>query len=194
MTTERNTPSPLHEDYYTALYQAALTISSSLELDQVLQSVVTSITEAMLVQGCTLRLLNTNGQLQLSAVYGLSGGYLSKGPVDIVNSPIDQEVIKGTPVYIPDVRVDERFHYKEAARQEGIVAVLCVPLEVHGEAIGVMRVYTKEAREFHEDDVQFLSVLASLSGLAIENARLYENLKSSYNGVMGAFLGTNITL
>ena len=195
MTTEQNTPSPLHEDYYTALYQAALTISSSLELAQVLQSVVTSITKAMLVQGCTLRLLDSTGQqLQLSAVYGLSGGYLAKGPVDVVNSPIDQEAIKGTPVYIPDVRVDERFHYKEAARQEGLVSVLCVPLEVRGEAIGVMRVYTKEAREFHEDDVQFLSVLASLAGLAIENARLYENLKSSYDGVMGAFWGTNLML
>ncbi|HEY4385510.1 MAG TPA: GAF domain-containing protein, partial [Ktedonobacteraceae bacterium] len=93
-----------------------------------------------------------------------------------------------------DVRVDERFHYKEAARQEGLVSVLCVPLEVRGEATGVMRVYTKEAREFHENDVQFLSVLASLAGLAIENARLYESLKSSYDGVMGAFWGTNITL
>jgi GAF domain-containing protein len=194
MTTEPNTPSPLHEDYYTALYQVALTISSSLELNQVLQGVVTSITQAMLVQACTLRLLDSSsGQLQISAAYGLSGEYLAKGPVDVVSSPIDQEAIKGTPVYIPDVRVDERFHYKEAARHEGIVSVLCVPLEVHGEAIGVMRVYTKEAREFHEDDVQFLSVLASLAALAIENARLYESLKSSYNGVMGAFLGINIT-
>jgi hypothetical protein len=35
-----------HKDYYTALYQAALTISSSLELTDVLQSVVKSITEA----------------------------------------------------------------------------------------------------------------------------------------------------
>jgi GAF domain-containing protein len=198
MTTEPNakdTPSKSPQDYYTALYQAALTISSSLDLDQVLQSVVLCITEAMQVKGCALRLLDTTtGHLKVSAVCGLSSNYLAKGPVDLVNSPIDQEAIKGSPVYISDVRVDARFQYKEAARQEGLVSVLCVPLEVHGEAIGVMRVYTNKQREFQENEQQFLSVLASLAALAIENARLYANLKSSYDGVMDAFWGANVSL
>ena len=89
-------PTRSHEDYYTALYQAALTISSSLELTDVLQSVVKSITEAMRVKACVLRLLDPRtGQLQLSAVYGLSSGYLAKGPVDVEHSPIDSEVLSG---------------------------------------------------------------------------------------------------
>src|SRR5215467_2636973 len=74
MTTDSNSAGPparTHEDYYTALYQAALTISSSLELEEVLQSVVRSITQAMQVKGCVLRLLDTRtDRLQLSAVYG----------------------------------------------------------------------------------------------------------------------------
>jgi GAF domain-containing protein len=196
MTTNssaNSSSSRAHRDYYTALYHAALTISSSLELDQVLQSVVMSITEAMEVKACGLRLLDPDtGQLRLSAVYGLSSGYLSKGPVDIVHSIIDSEALKGVPVFIEDVGTDPRFQYQEAARQEGIVSVLSVPLEVHGKAIGVMRVYTNERTIFNEDDVQFLSVLASLAGLAIENARLYENVKSSYLGVMDAFWGTHV--
>jgi GAF domain-containing protein len=189
-----NPPSLPHRDYYKALHQAALTISSSLELDQVLQSVVMSITEAMQVKACGLRLLNPNtGQLELSAVYGLSGGYLAKGPVDVVHSPIDSEALCGSPVYIADVRTDQRFQYQEAAKQEGIVSVLCVPLEVRGQAIGVMRVYTDHPTTFKEDDVQFLSVLASLAALAIENARLFESLRSSYHGVMDALWGTHVT-
>ncbi len=192
MTADFHSTSPPQRDYYKALHQAALTISSSLELDQVLQSVVMSITEAMGVKACSLRLLDPgSGQLRLSAVYGLSSEYLAKGPVKVVNSPIDREALHGSPVTISDVRTDPRFQYPEAARQEGIVSVLCVPLEVRGEAIGVMRVYTGELTDFEEDDVQFLSVLASLAALAIENARLYENIKSSYQGVMNAFWGTN---
>jgi GAF domain-containing protein len=178
-------------DYYQALYQAALTISSSLELDQVLQSVVTSTTKAMQVKACLLRLLDpTSGQLRLSAVHGLSSGYLAKGPVNVVHSLIDSEALKGSPVYVADVRTDPRFQYKEAARHEGLVSVLCVPLEVHGDCIGVMRVYTTTPTDFTEDDIQFLSVLASLAALAIENARLYESIRSSYDGVMSAFWGT----
>jgi GAF domain-containing protein len=195
MVTNSNAAGPparSHKDYYTALYQAALTISSSLELDQVLQSVVTSTTEAMQVKACALRLLNpATGQLQLSAVYGLSSDYLSKGPVEVDRSAIDSEALCGTPVFIPDVRTDPRFQYREAAKQEGIVSVLCVPLEVRGNAIGVMRVYTDTSTTFNEDDVQFLSVLASLAALAIENARLYESIKSSYDGVVEAFWGWN---
>ena len=185
-------PPRTHKDYYTTLYQTALTISSSLELDEVLQRVVTSITEAMQVKACVLRLLDAHtGELQLSAVYGLSKGYLTKGPVEVKSSLIDSEALCGAPVVIHDVRDDPRFQYQEAARREGIVSVLCVPLEVHGRAIGVIRVYTSESCDFHEDDIQFLSVLASLAALAIENASLYDNLKRSYDGVMDVLWGSS---
>src|SRR5258708_1236766 len=77
-------PTRSHRDYYMALTQVALTVSSSLELDAVLQSVVISVTEAMLVKACVLRLLNPQtGRLRLSAVHGLSSSYLAKGPVDV---------------------------------------------------------------------------------------------------------------
>ena len=185
-------PPRTHKDYYTALHQVALTISSSLELDEVLQRVVISITEAMQVKACVLRLLDAHtGELQLSAVYGLSKGYLTKGPVEVKSSLIDSEALRGTPVVIHDVRDDPRFQYQEAARREGIVSVLCVPLEVHGKAIGVIRVYTSEPCDFHEDDIHFLSVLASLAALAIENASLYDSLKRSYDGVMDVLWGSS---
>ena len=197
MTTDSHfagTSARSHKDYYTALYQTALTISSSLELDQVLQSVVKSITEAMEVKACAVRLLDPRtGQLQFNAGYGLSSDYLAKGPVDVEHSPIDSEALRGAPVIIPDVAEDSRFQYKEAARREGIVSVLCVPLEVHGRAIGVMRVYTSQPCTFHEDDIQFLTVLASLSALAIENASLYDSLKRSYDGVMDVLWGSKVS-
>jgi GAF domain-containing protein len=196
MTTNSSrtgTSSRYHRDYYNALYHVALTISSSLELDQVLQSIVRSTTEAMQVKACVLRLLDPDtGRLRISAVYGLSESYLAKGPVDITRSPIDSETLKGSPVFIADAQTDPRFQYQDAAREEGIVSILCLPLEVHGKAIGVIRVYTNKPTKFTEDDVQFLSVLASLAALAIENARLYESVRNSYHGVMTALWGGNV--
>src|SRR5258708_4622789 len=101
-TNAAGEPTRSHRDYYTALYQAALTISSSLELDAVLQSVVMSITEAMQVKACVLRLFDSRtGNLRLSAVHGLSSGYLAKGPVDVEHSPIDSEALQGKTVIIP---------------------------------------------------------------------------------------------
>lgn len=184
-------PQRTHKDYYQALHQAAMTFSSSLELEEVLERSVRSITEAMQVKACVLRLLDTRtNRLLLGATYGLSGGYLSKGPVEIEHSSIDAEALQGKTVMIADVRADSRFQYREAARAEGIVSALCVPLEVHGKAIGVLRVYTGEQQTYNDDDIDFLTVLASLAALAIENASLYDNLKRSYDGVMEILWGT----
>ncbi|HTK08817.1 MAG TPA: GAF domain-containing protein [Ktedonobacteraceae bacterium] len=180
-------------DYYTTLYQTALIISSSLELEQVLESIVKSTTEAMGAKAVGLRLLDpSTGQLRLSAKYGFSESYLNKGPVDIKHSTIDTETLCNQVVYIPDVRVDPRFQYREAARKEGLVSVICVPLEVRGEAIGVLRVYSGTMTIFHDEDIKFLSVLASLAAQSIENAQLYESLRNSYSGIVSAFWGTEI--
>jgi GAF domain-containing protein len=182
-----------HKDYYTTLYSAALAFSSSLELKEVLQNVVTNVTETMGVKACSLRLYDSrSGQLMLSAAHGLSESYLKKGPVDIQHSSVDSQALSGETVIIQDVRTDSRFQYAEAARREGIISILCVPLEVHGDSIGVMRVYTGESCTFQEDDIQFLSVLARLAALAIENANLYESLKNSYDGVMEVLWGSSL--
>jgi GAF domain-containing protein len=178
------------KDYYTTLHQAALKIASSIEIEQVLQSIVNSIAEAMDVKASMLRLLDPKtDQLRIVAAYGFSGEYLHKGPVDVLDSPIDRETLSDSFSYIADVRTDERFQYQEAAEKEGLVSLLCVPLDVHDTAIGVLRVYTNELRTFTDEDVKFLSILASLAAQAIENARLYDAVKRSYSGMLGAFWG-----
>ncbi|MBE3560552.1 MAG: GAF domain-containing protein [Ktedonobacteraceae bacterium] len=186
--------------YYTTLYRAALTISSSLELDEVLQNIVQSVTEAMKSIGAraaVLRLLDQeSGQLQVAAAYGLSDEYLKKGPLNLSYSKLDQEISDAPgclAVAIADVRTDERFRYREAAAREGLVSALCAPLKVHNETIGVIRVYTDRPTTFGEEDKEFLSVLASLAAQAIDNARLYHALKSSYAGVVDAFWGTAVS-
>lgn len=184
-----------NRDYYTALHRAALTFSSSLELSHVLQHIVETVTSAMQVRAAAIRLLDAStSQLVLSAVYGLSPDYIDKGPVEVAHSAIDSETLCCYPVYIPDVRDDPRFQYRDAARREGLVSVLSVPLEVRGKAIGVMRVYTSKQATFDDSDVKFLSVLASLAALSIENARLYEGMKDSYTGVVAAFWGSSPTM
>jgi GAF domain-containing protein len=178
-------------NYYTLLHQAALAISSSLEPEEVLPAIVKSVTEAMGAKASVLRLLDDDtGQLRVNAAFGLSEEYLQKGPVMVQRSRLDEEVLACTPVYIADVRTDDRFQYRDAAAREGLVSALCVPLEVRDQAIGVLRVYHDEPAAFADEDVKFLTILASLAAQAIENARLFEELRNKYDGVIGAFWGT----
>jgi GAF domain-containing protein len=196
--TENTFASKTRKDYYTTLHQAAITISSSLELDEALKNIVRGVTEAMGAKASMLRLLDAeSGQLTVGAAYGFSAEYLAKGPVNVTYSKLDQEIKKQpgcSAVVISDVRTDPRFQYREEAAREGLVSALCMPLKVHDDEIGVLRVYTGEPTAFSDDDQKFLTVLASLAAQAIENARLYDAMKHSYDGIIGAFLGTSLTI
>jgi len=169
------------QNYYRALYEVARTISSSLDLNDVLQKVVQSTTEALRAKACSIRLMSRDRRrLIFGAAYGLSDDYIRKGAVEVEKSGVDRQVLRGNTVLIPDATEDSRFQYPERARDEGIRSVLVVPLATRGQIIGVMRVYTAERREFSEEEIEFLDLIADLSAVAIDNARLYQLLKGDY--------------
>lgn len=173
-------------DYFHTLYRAARTVNSSLDVMQVLDLIVVSVTEALGAKACSLRLLAPDGRhLMFGASHGLSASYRAKGPVLIEHSEVDRLALTGmVPVIIADARSDPRFQYPDQAREEGIVSVLVVPLRVQDQPIGVLRVYSGEPRSFSQADLELVEAIASLSALAIENGRLYERLDRNYRAAV----------
>lgn len=171
---------------FQTLYRVARTVNSSLDIMQILQTVVASTAEALSAKACSLRLLGPNGKhLLFAAAHGLSASYRSKGRVLLEHSSVDQLALAGdSAVFIADATVDPRFQYPERARGEGIVSVLVVPLRVQDNPIGVMRVYTGQPRTFSDAELALVEAIASLSALAIENGRLYERLDRNYRAAV----------
>ena len=129
----------------------------------------------------TLRLLDRTGKLLLaSAAWGLSSGYMRKGPVEVAKSGLDGEVLKGKLIHLRDACSDGRFQYPESAKSEGLVSVLSAPLMVNGKAIGILRVYSSEERDFTPDECDFMLGVANISAIAIENARMHEATRLNY--------------
>jgi len=167
--------------YYRTLYDVAKGINSSLEPVTVLRAIVEQVARALGAKGCSIRLLDRQGRTLLASTsYGLSKGYLHKGPVEVAKSRLDQETLAGNVVQIKDATSDPRFQYPDAAREEGIASVMALPLTVEGRSIGVLRLYCGETREFDQNEVNFASAIANLSAIAIENARLHQALKTDY--------------
>jgi signal transduction protein with GAF and PtsI domain len=174
-----------YESYYRSLYAAAMAVNSSLDPKLVLKTIVECAAKAMNVKACSLRLLDRSGrQLLPGAGFGLSNKYLRKGPVDVTASAVDREVLSGRVVQVKDAATDPRFQYGAAAKAEGIASVLVVPLRVEDKPVGVMRVYTAEPRDFDSVEEEFLTSIAAMSALAIENARLHQALKREYESVL----------
>lgn len=176
--------------YFDALYQITLRISSSLDLENVLAYVTEEAAEAVAVKASAVRLLDEGGKrLEMRAVHGLSEEYLNKGPVYVDRSPVDQQILSGHASQLTNVATDHLFQYPEAAAREGIISVASVPLIAHGKSIGVLRVYSSTSREFSDADMKFLTAVADLAALAIENARLYTEIRTSYEDTMNTLWG-----
>jgi signal transduction protein with GAF and PtsI domain len=163
--------------YCKAFYEASVSLTSSLKLQDVLGDLVRNAAEGMGVKAASIRLLDESGKrLELAAAYGLSQEYLSKGPVELEKSLIDREALQGNHVIVPDVAKDDRIQYKAEAEREGLRSILCVPLRTWEKALGTLRVYTSDKHEFAQEEILFLMALARIGAAAIENSRLYEDL------------------
>jgi signal transduction histidine kinase len=161
------------------LYDVTKTVSSTLDLEEVLNRIARIAAWAMQVKACTIRLLDESGQfIDTVAAYGLSDQFLTKGAIDIQKSRhIDQTLSSGEPAIISDTSRDDRLQYPAETRAEGIGSILCVPLAIRGKAEGVICVYSAETEAFSESDAEFLSALASGGVTAIENAKAYQALE-----------------
>jgi signal transduction protein with GAF and PtsI domain len=154
-------------------------INSSLEIGEVLSSITESTVNALHVKGCSIFLLDRKSKkLRIGSSYGLSDTYINKGPGDSEKSIVD--TLDGEWIMVPDAKNDPRIQYRDEASQEGIESILSVPLFVKSTIIGVLRIYTTEPRHFSDIENEFISGLAQIGSIGIENARIHDHLKTEY--------------
>ncbi len=141
-------------------------------LDQVARSVV----EHLDVRGCHFRLLSRDRRrLEHVAAHGLSEGFLEKGPVDAERSVA--EALEGGIVMVTDCARDPRIQYPRAFVEEGLSSMLVVPVMARDQAIGVMRLFTAEPREFTEDELDVVETVADMAASAIVHSMFHQILR-----------------
>jgi GAF domain-containing protein len=165
---------------FEAFHRIVHLINSSLELKQVLKTLLQESVKELNVRAGAIRLIETKKQtLGLAAACGLSDSYLKKGEVNLASSPIDRRVLSlCRAVTIPDITKEEGFQYAEEAFQEGIRSVLALPLRLKEVVIGVMRLYSGQVRRFSPEEINLADAVADLGAVAIENARLHQMLRN----------------
>jgi GAF domain-containing protein len=93
-------------------------------------------------------------------------------PLKIEDSLIGRVVREGRVIVIRDVLEEKQYRYPELARRTGLASLLSVPLMTREKVIGTINLYTREVRQFTEDEIGFVKVVAGQAAIAIENARL----------------------
>lgn len=172
-----------HAESLLAMNSIARTITSSLELDDVIQRTMAGINAVLDVEAGSLLLIDENsGELYFKIT--LSGEDKRFAPYRLEpGEGIAGWVLqRNTPAVINNVREDKRFSAKiDQAIGFKTRSVLCVPLMIHGKPIGVVEVLNKRRGPFSKDDqILLVSMVASLS-IALKNAALYEDAQQRAN-------------
>ena len=161
-------------EYFRLFFETAQAILSASSLQETLDSLVQRTVASLEIKAGGLRLIDEKSHnLKQVSSFGLSETYLNKGALNADQSI--PEVLDGLVVYVKDACSDPRIQYPEAMRAEGIASVLSVPVIASDKVIGVLRLYSAEPHDYSDEDVEFVSALAEMGGMAIVNARIYQD-------------------
>jgi two-component system NtrC family sensor kinase len=158
---------------FNALYTVGKTISSLLNIDEILALVVSAAVNLTGAEQGSLMLHDpATGELYLRAQYNLSARMTQKMRVKVNDTLIGRVVHSGRPLMLSGselLRVQTSLLVK---------AILGVPLIVGDRVIGVLTVDNQlSPRAFGKHDVHLLATLADAAAIAIENARLFGDVE-----------------
>jgi diguanylate cyclase (GGDEF)-like protein len=158
-------------DELQVLYEAARSVSGTLDLHTVLDSLVSVTCRAFGYDNGALLMVDAgSGDLTVDACYGhresIVGMRLPPG-VGITG----WVARTGTPLVVDDVLQDSRYYrFDDRTRSE-----LAVPLIIEGKVLGVFNVESTRLATFGPRDLHMLTTLASYAVIAIQNAHLFEH-------------------
>ena len=182
------------------LNRASQTLTATLDSREVIERLMKALTQTVGAEGSSVWLWDEEQP----------GGLVCRGAAypglkrPLVNLHLGPEVGIGGWVahheesaIVPDVSRDSRFSpLIDAQIGFHTICVLAVPLRVRDKVIGVLETVNKVSGDFDAHDCALLETLASSAAIAIENARLVENLRqqtaelSARNDELDAFAHT----
>ena len=157
---------------------------SKFELQSILQSVVD--TASQLCRADVSVIFRLEGEVyRFAAGYSLDPAYLeherrtpiSPGPGTVVGrAAMSREVVQ-----IEDAWTDPLYDQKAAVKISGGRSMIGVPLMREGEPIGVIGLARTRVESFTQREIELVTTFADQAVIAIENARLFDELRESLN-------------
>ncbi len=155
-----------------AVTDAAL---AHLSLEDLLDELLTRVRDALEADTCAVLLLEeTRTELVARAAKGLEEEVEQGVRIPVGRGFAGRVVKERRPIVIPDVANSEVIN--PILREKGLKSMLGVPLNAHGDVLGVIHVGTLEPRHFTDFDVELLGVVADRVALGVERALIYDEL------------------
>lgn len=164
-------------DELSILNELARVISSTMNLDNVIENVVKRSVRAVNGQQGMITLVDEQAPTEMKTLVRALDSTTTHKQFHLNQNILGWMMINKKPLLSNDIGNDSRF---SGVKVEGdIKTLLCVPLLVKNKLVGILAIFNKRQNgEFSEDDKRLLSIIAAQSGQILENARLYEQERS----------------
>jgi len=159
------------------LFEMSKSFMATMDLDELLNQVVHVAKRETRADRVSLMLLNEgSGELTIEAAVGLPQAVIATTRKKVGEGIAGWVAKRGEPLLLNDkVPFDPKI--REAMKSDEISSALCVPLKVKDRVIGVLNLAKLGRSPFTEGDLELASVLCGQVAVAIENARLFEELE-----------------
>jgi signal transduction histidine kinase/CheY-like chemotaxis protein len=135
------------------------------------------------VRVAALGLLEGESRLRLAAASGLPREDVDRWQADLGTGLAHEAQASGRPAAARDLREQGGEDFLGAL---GLRACLVVPLVIHERTLGALYLADARPRDFAPDEVEAAQVLATLAGLAVENERLYGDVRDALDAIKTA--------
>ncbi|MCL4269575.1 MAG: HD-GYP domain-containing protein [Anaerolineales bacterium] len=180
-----------HHRRMDALMNVGSAINSSLGLKRVLEEVMDSLITLMNAHRGFLMLKDENGNLSVRLARDAQHRDLTEDAFTISRTITRRVVKNGEAVLTTNAQVDPRFEEQASIAAYHLLSILCAPLKLKDELIGVIYVDNPaQAGIFQNDDLQLISSFANQAAVAIDNARLIDQLQASNQDLEEAYQAT----
>lgn len=160
---------------FDSLVKVSHSITSHDYLDEILNLIVVVTAEMLNSKICSIMMLDGKADsLSIAATQSLSQDYKKKPGIKISDSLSGEALATKKPLEVYDVQNEEKYRFRELAKKENLTSMLCVPMIVKNNAIGVINVYTKQPHHFSREEVDVLQMVANQAAVAIENTNLMD--------------------
>ena len=181
----------LKESQLRALMSVGQVINSSMGLRRVLEEVMDSLITLMRAERGFLMLRESNGEFVVRIARGIAHINLDGEAFKVSRTVVKKVTESGRPVLTTNAQSDPRFDAQMSVAAYQLRSILCVPLKIKDELIGVLYVDNRaHAGIFKENDLELISAFADQAAVAIESARLFEDLQESHRELERAYQAT----